>query len=313
MTEQINSSRDIANDIVYDLSSIYCNDSLVHSLSTLPIAETMCMHSETKYSILERGDINITKLSSNIIKMYADVLCKKITLLNFPVGQYILNLNGQNCATAKCENSSSSQNGQDYSFDFSQEEHSKTTASFICCCNDPTEPVIENRDHYINLSRVDSIRIISFNHFQEGVHKIKLEGYCKENNQWLHKDKIIEIYPNSYQLHLNQPTDCIDLRLQKINPLDKAHMIFRIDGEIYAEYALNDFDKCIRIKCKDLPNRSFKKGAQNLLLPEHINQNTINFSFVNGVELILINCLYAKPYQFRYMCYAYPSRTLIYA
>lgn len=312
---ETNSSCESFSDIVYNLSSMYSKNAPVHSLSTLPIAETMYIHSETDYALLERYDLHnvITKLPPKTIKFYTNVLCKKITLLNFPCGQYMLNLNGENCATARCENVTNS--NIDYSFDFSQEQ-SKTLQKWINCAIDPTEPIIENREHYLNLSRIDGIRINSSTPFQDGVpYRIKLEGYSKiENMKWETTigEKIIEIYPNSYQMNMNHPTDCIDFSLNKINILDNAQMMIRIDGEMYAHYTFNESNANIRIKCKNLPNKTFQKGAQNWLLSENINQNTINFSRINNVELILVNCTFSSVYQYRYMCYAYPARALRY-
>lgn len=315
MLQDTNSSCDSSN-IVYDLSSMYSINAPVQSLSTLPITETMYIHSETDYSLLERNDIfnQITKLPPKMIKFYVNVLCKKITLLNFPCGQHILNLNGENCATARCENIMG--RNIDYYFDFGQEQ-SKTLWKYINCAIDSTEPAIENREHYLNLCRIDGIRINSSEHFQDGLpYKIKLEGYFKNtNNEWNNyiSERIIDIYPNSYQLNINHPTDCIDLFLQKTNKLCSAQMILRIEGEIYAEHTFNNENISLRIKCKDFPNRTFQKGAQNHYLSENINKNTINFSRADSIELILVNCTFSSAYQYMYMCYAYPARALRFA
>jgi hypothetical protein len=136
-------------------------------------------------------------------------------------------------------------------------------------------------------------------------------AYIKYSN-WVYQEEEINVYPNSYTMNLNHPTDCIDLCLKKYDTLKQAKIILRIDGETYTEHEFNDQSINLRIKCKNLPNKTFRKGAQNCLLSESINQNTINFSRVDRVELILTNCECISAHQYRYMCYAYPSRALRY-
>lgn len=298
------------SDVVFDLTSTYSNNTLVQNPSTLPMSDTMYVHSETEYALLERCDISneMTKLPPKTIKIYGNMICKKITLLNFSCGQYILNLNGQNCATARCENIT--KDNIDYVFDFSQERSKILETIMSASTAVGVEHITENKEHYLNLCRIDNIRINSSVNFQDGIsYRIKLEGYSKDdNNEWTFDEKIMEVYPNSYRLNLNHPTDCIDLQLKKINQFENGTMILRIDGKIYAKCKFHYDSIGLRIKCKNLPNISFPKGAQNNLLSENINQNTINFSRVDVVELILTNCTYSSAHQYRYMCYHYPSR-----
>src|SRR5437868_6678302 len=68
---------------------------------TVPLNLTFYKKDENSYAVLERHKItSILNLYSHL-KVTTGGLINKITLLDFPHGQYTLSLNGHNCATAK--------------------------------------------------------------------------------------------------------------------------------------------------------------------------------------------------------------------
>lgn len=293
-------------DIVYNLQSILGDSSIVQSMSTLPISDSFYVHNKNIYAQLEQLDIDkncISHNSKNALRLFSNIMCNKIVLLNFPIGQYTLNLNGNNVATAKFIDGN-------YTFDFNANK-SDTLIATIQSLNKSFPDTFENKSCYLNLAKIDTIKLISSVFFDNDTqYKIKFEGY----NQILVKtSKICCAYVNTVNLNLNHPTDCIDLHLQKINPNLESKMIFRLNDYEYATYSSPELNSIIRIKCKNLPTMQFEKGAQNCYLSENINQNTINMSRIDRMELILINYSFQKGTQHYYMCYRYPYRIAMFS
>lgn len=296
--------------IVYDLESMYCLNAPEQSLSsTMKIDQNMYIYDANNYAMLEPLDISneILKNSDNCLKISADIICKSITLVNFPVGQYTLNFNGINVKTAKCE---VMENNISYVFDFS-ENQTNTLISFVKMTMSENEPVIENRQNYVNLSKIENFKIISNKNFDNNTqYKIMLDGYFKSKNNWITGSITKNTYANTWNCTLNHPTDCIDLHLTKINTLENAKILFLIEGNLYAEHNFEKHQTSIRIKCKDLKDWNFNRGAQNNYLSDEINSNTINFSRVDLTEFVFVNCKLKSGVQWRYLTYVYPSRIL---
>jgi hypothetical protein len=309
-TEKCTTS-DLIPNVVFNMTSTNMDNSDLQN--TMSINDSLYIHDSENYSILEHHDITTMIHKVPFLQLTQNVVTKKITLLNFPMNQYILNLNSNNSATATLEIVDDQHN---YVFDFANKQ--STTLKNMIIVTTYDKPRIENRSHYVDLSRMDNVKInCDMDKLVNDKYHIKIEGYWKIGDEWIYDTKIINVYPhNTYSISINHPTDTIDLyHMIKLNHEKDAYGILVIDGKEYCKFTVdsNTNSYCTRIKCKNLPTISFAIGAQNRLLSENINANTINFSRVDKIELILVNCVYSQVYQNVYIAYSYPHRVTRYA
>ena len=281
--------------------------------NTLPISMSFCQkkidqplkefaNTTDTYAVLVKDDVTNKLTQNNRINIVSNGLINKISLLDFPIGQYILSINGQNCATAKYDN-----NNNCYIFDLAN-----NTSNILNIYKEvavaANEPKIDNRQDYLNLSRIDVAQIITPSNLKlKNMHTIKLHGYFNKNditdplnNIWSETTQIIKIYPDvTYRLNLNHPTESIDIKTDS----DIGTIILQIDD---THYSFSSSSKMQRIKFNNPQKLYF--GEQNNHLTEEINENVINLSRVNNLLLCLLDCKLAHIYQNYYDIYTYPQR-----
>ena len=108
---------------------------------------------------------------------------------------------------------------------------------------------------------------------------------------------------------MHHPTDSIDIYFTEISPLSECLLI--INNEIYKHLKFDEIKiGRQRIKCKSIGKDYF--GPQNTCLSDYINENTINFSRIDCVKLIVNNCSIQKINQNVFITYLYPDREKIF-
>jgi hypothetical protein len=279
----------------------------------LPLELTYYSSDPNHYALLESKETSIRQYNGPPTRIHLPLngLSRKITLNDFPFGQYTLQINGTNVASAKFD-----KNEGCLAFDFSKP--SAMLELYIDRSKADNEPFIGSLDRkkYLNFSRIDSVIIILpkdiiFNH----QHQLAIFGYDKSNEddglKWIHDQRVLDVYPSStYHLHLNFPTDYITVRAISVSrdPAYPSMVKLRINGRDQGSYPFIDLECQIKLSDKDY---KYQGGANKYLSPV-INRNTLNFSRVNDVALIAFNCQLDTLYQHYYNIYTYPSRKLVF-
>jgi len=263
--------------------------------NSLSIDLTFVKFDEKVYSTLNKKCVLNDLILHKKIKIPNVGTINEINLLNFPLGQYILSVQGTNIATAKYNN-------KNYTFDIAN-SNSEMLSLFksVAICND--EPIMANRNEYLNLSRIDTINITvpkSINLDKKCL--IEMKGYFKKDNNWNHESNIFSIYPyDTYSLNLNKITESIDIMAD-----NDGEIIFIIDTVKY-----NIPVGPIMTKISFRNNETKYIGIQNTYLP-NLNEHTINFSRIDSVSIIVLNCKITKLYQNYYETYSYPERNQLF-
>lgn len=240
-------------------------------------------------------------------------LINRLELVGFPMSQYILNLNHQNVATAIYN-----EERGNYYFDIATGLQKKESVlrqmSHMAYQDD--EPLITNRQEFLNLNRIDKTEIIFPKNtvdfkFDEKIHIIAY-GYFKNKNGWSEfTQKNIYVYPhsdNNCVLSLSHPTDSIDITVA-----GQGTIIVMLNAEEYEKIIIdenNSYYPFHRIKLKD-PDQTYR-GPQNNYLSEEINKNSLNLSRVNSFNIISIGCKITQINQHYWQIYYFPSRTQIF-
>lgn len=179
------------------------------------------------YTILERSTITTEPRDRTLthydIKSQSGLI-RKIHLVDFPPGQYFLQIHFMNAATAKLEN------GQ-YTFHIDAENRSNTLENYVkmaCFPNDRDS--VPDRDKYINIGRIDHIRILSPQPFEKEM-KLRFEGlFLDKNDNWVYSDKVeYTIYPNETDLICRKRM----VRRMIITSKKDENIYIRIAGRIY--------------------------------------------------------------------------------
>lgn len=251
------------------------------------------------------------------IRIDSDGIINKITLDTFPIGQYTLSINGQNCCTAKYN-----QVNKFLEFDFTEHQSAIFTL-FSDISHDDYEPSTLNRSNYINLRRIDATFIhCNANLLANESYTLTLHVYfptayitnpsdrTRHPTQHTMTSITLTIYPkSSCKLDLNHPTDSLDITVRPRDTTKPCSLILRINGYnvFHCDPIKIDSDLYgFRITCREY-HQHFR-GVQNDFLTETINQNTLNMSRVDSVQLVTINCQLVKCLQNVYIIYEYPSR-----
>ncbi len=127
--------------------------------------------------------------------------------------------------------------------------------------------------------------------------------------EWKYMIKTINVYPhpeNSVQLHLNGPTDGIDINFLKKSKNAKAMLFF--NDVLYQEIDISE-ELFKRIKFAD--PKSLYVSSNSKYLSDDIKKNTIDCSRVDKIWMVLIDCTIEKLFQNVYITYNYPSRSRI--
>ena len=142
--------------------------------------------------------------------------------------------------------------------------------------------------------------------------QIEARGYFKEQGNWsTFKTKIFDIYPNNENnmiLNLNHPTDSIDIYVKGTGTI-----ICLINDYIYKKLEINKDNKSFKFhRIKFTDPEMYYTGKESKYLPKSINENTMNFSRVDQIKLIMLHCNVTQIYQHCYKIYSYPERYLLY-
>jgi hypothetical protein len=286
-------------NLVVDESSIIPSCLVTSIISTdlsnsLPINQTFYQKDKNHYAILE----NHKQLWSNGLHLHLsqEGLINKITLIDFPLSQYILQLNGHNSATAIYN----SENGH-FEFDFTK-SMSKTLDDFNSITRSSDEPNIKNRQQYVNFDRIDQIRIIIPKGLQlNQKHTYSFHGFFKVKDQWIECDKEFVLYPyNTHSLFFNHVTESIDL---KVNKNDGTIIVYVNHTELCRFKTTTNLTRITFAN----PNQILK-GRQNQYLSDEINQKSLNMSRVYKFDVVVLDCQLLDVRQNFYAIYNYPER-----
>ena len=126
-----------------------------YSNNTVPIDLSYYKKDEEHYALLETSYRDMIVRTTSHIRIICNGLIDCISLDDFPMGQYTLELNGHNCATAVFN----PQKGCN-EFDFTGKRSDMLNTMITLCVseNEPNNTTLA-RGNYVNFGRVDSIRI----------------------------------------------------------------------------------------------------------------------------------------------------------
>lgn len=246
------------------------------------------------YTVMESKDITDSLVKQNKISICSSGIVNKIVLVDFPIGQYTLSLNGFNVATAKLNT------GGQYEFDFQDRKKSQILEMMIEVAKG-LEPEIPNRQNYLNLGRIDQINIHkSKDCTLSKKHTIQLYGYFLVDDQWINTVKEIAIYPHdTYHLLSNHVIESFDLTIE-----GNGNVSLLIDGDSYLSFQTQTGKYRIRVHN---PHKLFH-GRQNKYLSDEINQNVINMATFDHLHFIVDGCQIVQMRQNYYQTYFYPQR-----
>ena len=148
-----------------------------------------------KLDVLDYGGLVLRK-PDNKIHLVSNDLINYIELVDFPYGQYTLSLNGRNVATAKYNKVT-----KQHVFDFTNPENRSDELNiWIDIAKGSVEPVIQDRECYINFGRIDTVEIICTNlhsNFKfNDVHRLRLHGYILSGEKFVEKCREVLCFPN---------------------------------------------------------------------------------------------------------------------
>lgn len=289
--------------------------------TTNPMNLNYCQTDDT-YSVLTQGKLTeqIPDYNENIIPkktrihIYLNDKISKIVLNDFPIGQYILCINGHNVTTAKRE-------GSNYIFDFnfkvSKNKRTKLLKNGIISDDDyfkllKSATIGDDSDNdYFNFACIDQVRILCNVGFKYNTTKeITLHGYFDGD---VLSTKTVYVYPNegnNLHMHLSYPTESLDFYFDMNRTKHNAKLMLFINGE---EYEIIDVDNSLpfqRIKLKYLKEKYL--GKQNKHLTDEINKNTLNLSKIDDISVVTTNTKINSITQNYYKTFAYPSRCILF-
>lgn len=323
-------------------------DEKTNTLLTLPDEFIFCGKNVGSYAILERHNVKNKLYLNNHLQINMEGIVDKISLLDFPYGQYILSINGNNCITAQYNNMSHT-----YEFNLSKKTHMldilrDRDIAFINSgavepikhkmINAPIKPSIYNighmdnqpitytydppitdRENYINLINCDIVKIIvPANINLDDKHLIRLDGYFLKdynydrnsysNNRWTDIKSSNYISIYPYSTYTLGISHPTESIDIKADTSDGIIIIY-ING--YKLCSFTSSVKLVRVKFNN-PTNLFM-GAENNHLSDAINERSINMSRINNISIIARNCKIVELYQSYYVIYHRSTREPVYA
>lgn len=265
----------------------------VCSVETIPMDLSYYRCDDHTYALLEPQQVCFHKVE-HCLNIHVSGLINRITLDDFPMGQYTLSIDGINCATARfnpkegcCE------------FNFTGQQSPALQGLIAKQIQSSTDPdSVINRSQYIQ----GNCRIFYSSIELNTKHTMTL--YKRDGPQHLN------FYPyDTYTIKLSHPTETIDVSVNNT----AGQIMLLLNGQEMGIYGRtgNEMDGQIRIRCHN-PQHLFE-GNQNKHLPDLINRNTINMSFVDQIDLVVIGCQILSVSANSYNIYYYPSRVRLYA
>lgn len=209
--------------------------------------DDICQFNQDTYNVLERKSLKVaSKHTSQSLQSHHTTsyeirsqsgLIQKIHLVDFPPGQYFLQFNHSNVATAKLEN------GQ-YVFDLGHENRSNQLDQYSSLTLTSGCEIVPDRSKYINISRIDKIHILTPNPLNEKM-CIKFEGLFRDNqHQWtFSNDACYTIYPNEVDFNLRHM-----VRRMILSSSTNNEIYIRIAGKIYGPVKLNPTGQIIEFE-----------------------------------------------------------------
>lgn len=249
------------------------------------------------YAILKTFDVASRTNKIKKIIINSNCHCSSIELVDFPKFQYTLDIFGKTIAT------SSNNNIFDLTDSNTLESIKNITAETIL------QPLTEN-NNYLDLTIYGTYLNLNYpsNLILNKKHEIRVCGYFLINNKWIWKKETIFVYPyNTYECRIDGPTDSLDLKLKFYNNLENAKIIVMIDNEQHYTYTFNqNYPENIKLKFKTLSTKFL--GSHNKCLSDYINTNSLNFSRVQTMHFVLLNCELINVKQYQYVIYTYPGK-----
>ena len=279
--------------------------------TTIPLEHTFYSKNSDSYGILEniryqsgccKHVENLENRSHIKISRQSGII-SKIILDDFPVAECTLVINGHDSGLSTIINGIQQ-------FDFSTPPPILSIWLDMSKRNRDlpnTEEFNLNKENFLNLSAIDSLAIM----IPAGVklnkkHTIKLCGYfLDKNGQWYQDESTYDYYYyDTYRIHMNNPTDSLTFLTNN----NAGELVIRLNGEDCYKYEIKD--KKFRIKFNDLMLKH--QGLANEYLSEYINKNTLNFSKINIMEIIMFDNTIENIFQHYYEIHNFPEREQIY-
>jgi len=205
------------------------------------------------YTILERSVFTLSKREGSFYDIRSmSGLINKIHLVDFPHGQYFLQIHGMNVATAKLEN------GQ-YVFNLDSDKRSHTLTSLIGATLTAYDEFVPDRHKYVNFSRVENIRILTPQPLETAM-IVKLEGLFHNDYEWAHNIVPYTLYPNEMIFNHKNIARRMILTSEK-----EENVYIRMAGRVYGPIPTNSkgqivefegFDIIKSLKSKYIPDNS---------------------------------------------------------
>jgi hypothetical protein len=265
-------------------------------------------------TILKSNTLEYSKIPQhNYIKITQSYIVKKIILHNVPDTNYLLSFNGVNALTFKKI--------------ISNNEHKEYNDYYIDIENSSNSIIDECKSYcqyksYINLMNINDIRITypkntNFNseYIYYSLYGLKFnhisETYEEINTKY-------KYYINTINLFYSNPTYFINLYAKTIDINKQGNIYFYIDGVMIKNIVVtnnieNNFD-VYRISFDDI-HKNFKKtiGKQDKYLSSELALKTLNFTYINNIQIAFSNVIISDIIQFYYIVYLLPYMTQLFS
>ena len=229
---------------------------------------------KTKFIVLEKKETNLNYLKNEKKnKQYnfypPDMLLSKITLVNFPISTYIMQVNGQNAITAKRKSSD-----ENYVFDIFNSDGSYLSIIRECSLGANESLFTGDRKKYLRTGRIDSFKFLSTQPI-EGNYDIIIEGFVfdEDKKKWIEKKINYKFFYDENRLLLH-----FDTKELVFKSNENFELTFRLLNEVYGPFkSKNNFIK-------------FYFDGFDFDFPKYLssdkNKSSINFSRINNISFI---------------------------
>lgn len=241
----------LTTNVVVDFNQLSSFDVSVTDSNEVLSSDILFHYDNDKYVVLENHNItNDTDVLKDNLIINADGIVSKIVLTDFPANAtYHLSLNNANA-------DASIYDGQCQVFNF-EKRHKSKNLDFIIRTAIGFEPVILDRNSYLNMGRIDTIKInaprtVEFN----PVHHIHLHGYFYNRDTGLWKNGIKEItmfIKGAIMIPCNNIIESITLMNHSLSKF-KTNFMVSINDECFGPYLL---EKCCKLKIRRKDNKYY--------------------------------------------------------
>jgi len=286
---------------ISDYGSLFIK-SIRHDYNHAP--EYKCWTSPNACTRLEYKKVNVIDMDDRLTINYRAPVTK-IELINLPIGIYTLQVNGFNVMSSKnmifdIEHVHTS--SLDSLIEYGEKMKRERSGPCMCGMCNLQDTYHKPECRCLHLSSFDDVRICYNKH-------INIPNIIHVNMYYQDTCAPYTIYRHTKLLDLKSPTEYISIILDENTMTEKSQVILKFSDCILADIKSLQSNKLIvkfyrcRVQEKDDPFG----GAEDIFLCDGKNDDTINFSRIQNVHLVALDCSIKSVYSAYYMSYYLPS------